>query len=189
MTNNKKPKLAYCLTVILLLVGALCYAAFPVESPKDPVRKMFKTSAGKVLFSHKVHRAETGYGVACIDCHHHNEEDEESFKACGECHKTEEPKTVPENCLECHEAAGEIEEHHSKNPDESDLHACSECHKQVEDGSVPQVCIDCHEPDEIEGEQKTMNFYKRSDAFHKQCIDCHKEYGSGPVDCSSCHVM
>jgi hypothetical protein len=30
---------------------------------------------------------------------------------------------------------------------------------------------------------------KRSDALHQQCIDCHREYGAGPIDCAQCHVM
>jgi hypothetical protein len=190
MTSNKELKLAYCLTIILLLVGVICYAANPVETPKDPIRKMYKTSAGKVLFTHKVHRVETGYGVACIDCHHHNEDDEEdNFKACGDCHTAEIPKTVPQKCLECHDAAGEVEEHHPKTVDESEPRACNDCHQKTEDGSTPEVCSECHEPDETEGQQKTMNFQKRSDAFHTQCVNCHKEYGKGPIECSSCHVM
>ncbi|RJP79852.1 MAG: hypothetical protein C4522_09010 [Desulfobacteraceae bacterium] len=189
MTSNNELKLAYCLTVILLLVGGICYAAFPVETPEDPVRKMFKTSAGNVLFTHKVHRAETGYGAACIDCHHHHEDDEDNFKACGDCHTAEPPKTVPQNCQECHDSVGNIEEHHPKTVEGEDFRACADCHQKTEDGSTPEACNECHEPDEIEGQQKTMNFQKRSDAFHTQCIDCHKEYGSGPVECSSCHVM
>jgi hypothetical protein len=28
-----------------------------------------------------------------------------------------------------------------------------------------------------------------ADAAHGQCINCHEDYESGPVDCSGCHVL
>jgi hypothetical protein len=188
MTSKNELRVAYCLMVILLLVGGICFAAFPVEKPKNPVRKMFKTSAGNVLFTHKVHHVKTGYRVACVECHHHHEEDPEDFKACGDCHTAELPKIVPQNCLKCHDSAGKIEEHHTKTIEGEESNTCKDCHQKKEDGSIPEVCIICHEPDEIKGRQKIMNFQNRSDAFHQQCKGCHKKYDSGPVECSSCHV-
>ncbi len=184
MTSKKELQRTINLAIILLIVGTICYAAFPVEEPKEPVRKMFKTTAGKVLFTHKTHKSSSGYGASCADCHHHYEEDEADLKACNSCHKPEVSKAVPSICLDCHEPG---EAHHSGEASES--FACADCHNTNKEESPPQACSDCHEPDEIEDQEKPMNFQKKSDAFHTQCISCHKEYGAGPVECSSCHVM
>jgi hypothetical protein len=27
------------------------------------------------------------------------------------------------------------------------------------------------------------------DAFHDQCIQCHREFEAGPEECSQCHVL
>ena len=126
MTPQKELQLVYGLAIILLFVGALSYAAFPAKSPEQPVRLMFKCVAGKILFGHKTHTAESGYGISCSNCHHNLEEGETVPQACGECHETE---------------------------------------SQEED------------------------MLSRSDAFHKQCIGCHKEAEAGPEKCELCHVM
>jgi len=126
MISNKELQIAYGLAIILLVVGVLSYAAFPAKSPDQPVRLMFKCVAGKVLFDHKTHTSESGYGISCNDCHHNLEEGEIKPQACGECHESE-----------------------------------------SQDEDMPN----------------------RSDAFHSQCIDCHKEGGAGPEKCASCHVM
>ena len=104
---------------------------------------MFTCVAGKVMFTHKMHADESGYGIACADCHHHPSDDESALRACGDCHN------LPE------------------------------------DGTAPAACADCHEPDEYEVE----SLIKRSDAFHSQCIGCHKDNDAGPQECSACHVL
>jgi hypothetical protein len=144
MGSKKDVQLTFGLAIVLLLVGVVCYAAFPQEKPKEPVRIMFKCTAGKVLFTHNVHTADTGYALACQDCHHHPEDDdgEEALQACGTCHHTGEEAAV-------------------------------------------ESCLDCHETEDIEDTE----MQKKSDAFHGQCITCHKDADAGPVECSSCHVM
>ena len=126
MTPQKELKLAYGLAIILLIVGVLSYVAFSAKTPSQPVRIMFKSVGGKVLFDHKTHTSDSGYGLSCTDCHHNLEEGDVNPQGCGECHEAE-----------------------SEDPD------------------VP----------------------KKSDAFHRQCIECHKNAGAGPEKCSSCHVM
>lgn len=143
MTSKKQLRLAYGLAAVLLLVGIVSYAAFPAKEPESPVRRMFMSAAGNVLFDHKTHTDIAGYGLSCMDCHHHPEEDAD-LRACGDCHR------LPEK-----------------------------------DEAVPQACTDCHDPDEIEG----YEMMKRSDAFHSQCIECHKEADAGPQDCGMCHFM
>jgi len=106
MTPQKELKLAYSLAIILLVVGVISYATAPAKTPDEPVRMMFKVVAGNVLFDHKTHTVETGYGLACIDCHHHRAEDEEEepFLACGYCHQIpKEGEALPQSCVECHE--------------------------------------------------------------------------------------
>ncbi|MBU0992701.1 MAG: cytochrome c family protein [Proteobacteria bacterium] len=185
MTSKKELKISIILALVLFILSVVSYKVFPASKPDKPVRTMFKCVAGKVLFTHKNHFSDSGYSIACTDCHHHHEEDESDYKPCSTCHSPEIGINVPSNCLECHEPN---ENHHPGN-NEMDR-ACSDCHTVPEDGSLPASCSECHDdPDEIAGEAKSMNFYKRSDAFHKQCIGCHKSGDAGPVDCSSCHVI
>jgi len=115
MFTKKELKLAYALAVCLLVIGAICYAAFPVNEPEQPVRLMFEVVAGKVLFDHKTHTSEFGYGLSCVDCHHEIEDpEEEEAQACGECHDPDEgdeetPKRADafhQQCGNCHEEFG-----------------------------------------------------------------------------------
>ena len=142
MTEKKELRIAYILTVVLLFAGVSSYAGFQGPEPESPVRLMYKSVAGKVLFDHKTHADASGYGIECLACHHHPEE-EENLASCGSCHAKEKNKTARLSCLDCHDA-GEI------------------------DVGDPLI---------------------KSDAFHKQCIDCHKEGGAGPEDCGSCHAI
>ena len=127
MFSKIELKLAYGLAIYLLFVGVLCYAAFPAKTPDEPVRLMFDVTAGKVLFDHKIHQADTGYGISCGDCHHTLEEDEYAdAQSCSECHDPDEgdeetPKRADafhQQCTGCHEGygAGPLEKE------------CSACH-------------------------------------------------------------
>lgn len=145
MDSNKELRIAYGLAVILLIVGVLSYAAFSEKVPEEPIRQMFQTSAGKVLFQHKLHTDTSGYGVSCYDCHHHPEDDEEALRACGDCHGPGNEYTE----------------------------------------EILNSCTDCHDADELEDLEMT----KKSDAMHSQCIDCHKDFDAGPLECAECHVM
>ena len=146
MTAKKELRLAYALAIILFVVVVLSYAisAFSAKTPDSPMRLMFKGVAGKVLFDHKTHTQDAGYGISCGECHHHPEEDEAGLRACGDCHNFSETS-----------------------------------------GALPPSCAECHEADEIEDSE----VIKRVDAFHSQCINCHKENEAGPEKCESCHVM
>jgi hypothetical protein len=111
MTSRKDLQLAYGLAIVLFVVGVVSYAytAFSAKPPEEPVRIMYKSVAGKVLFGHKIHTTVSGYGIACYDCHHHPPEDESALRACGDCHDLPPEKgALPESCLECH-ATDEIE--------------------------------------------------------------------------------
>ena len=63
--------------------------------------------------------------------------------------------------------------------------SCSDCHHNLEEGETnPSLCGECHTP-----ESQDEDIPGRADAFHAQCIDCHKEGGAGPEKCALCHVM
>ena len=127
MFSKIELKLAYGLAICLFFVGVLCYAAVPTETPDQPVRLMFDVTAGKVLFDHKTHHTDTGYGISCGDCHHTLGEDEYAdAQSCSECHDPDEgdeetPKRADafhQQCTGCHEGygAGPLEKE------------CSACH-------------------------------------------------------------
>jgi len=128
MFSKKELQLVYGLAVVLLIVGALSYAAFSAQRPtRQPVRMMFQVAAGNVLFDHKTHTAVEGYGLDCGDCHHTLAEDEyDNAQSCSECHDPDEgDEDVPKRgdafhrqCAGCHEAFG-------KGPVKSD---CAGCH-------------------------------------------------------------
>ena len=146
MDLKKELRAAYIMAAVLLFVGVASYAALSAREPeKDPVRLMFYTDAGKVLFQHQLHTQPSGYGVSCNDCHHHPEDDEAALRTCGDCHGKDEKMTEP----------------------------------------TLKTCTECHETDEIQDTEMV----KRADAFHTQCIECHKDFEKGPVECSHCHVM
>ena len=111
MFSKKELKLAYGVAVCLLVIGAISYAAFPLKAPEEPLRLMFNVAAGNVLYNHKIHAAEEGYGLSCGDCHHTLEEDEYAdAQSCSECHELDEgDEEVPKRadafhlqCINCH---------------------------------------------------------------------------------------
>ena len=141
MTPKKELHLAYALAGILLVVGALSYAAYSPEPPEQPDRIMYQTVAGKVLFNHKAHFAPEQYGVSCEDCHHHPAA-EPSLQACSDCHQVvEEDQGVPDACLECH-AIEEIEGTEIIKSSDAAHTQCIGCHTEYEAG--PADCSECH---------------------------------------------
>jgi len=176
MSLKNELKLVYGLAIVCLVVGVFCYSSLPAKSPEPPVRLMFKTVGGNVLFDHQTHS--DAYGLNCKDCHHaYDDTAAKEPVACGSCHKAD-GQYVPaigENGKFDHEA-------HSM---DMGL-ACNDCHHNYyeEDGGEPQLCSDCHEP----GVEDDF-MMGRAQAFHKQCIDCHVDFGAGPAsdDCAGCH--
>ena len=147
MTPIKERKLAYYLAGILLVVGAISYAAFPDKTPEEPVRLMFKSVSGNVLFGHQTHSAESGYGIACKECHHHPEEAEEEkdvYQSCKNCHQIpKEGESVPPVCLDCHDKSEVEDSEIIKSADA--FHAqCSGCHEDFGAGPKEQECASCH---------------------------------------------
>jgi len=142
MDSKKELRIAYSLALILLIVGILSYAAFSAKAPEEPIRLMFRTSTGKVLFQHKMHASVSGFALACHDCHHHPEDNDSTIKACGYCHGADGEKSrVLQNCAQCH-ASNEIEDVKLVNKADAFHSQCTGCHKDY--GAGPVECSGCH---------------------------------------------
>ena len=138
------------------------------------------------------HRSHEEYVEGCSDCHHSKDIEPEP-QACSNCHGDKEGTTPSlrdaghERCQACHEelfAEGTggcsscHEEKTSKLPGEK-LSACSQCHyeKAGKDGKAAKGSKDL--------------LLTRTNAFHDQCMGCHKKEQKGPYkddECSKCHV-
>ena len=146
MTPIKERKLAFYLAGILLVVGAISYAAFPAKAPEQPIRIMFKSVSGNVLFDHQTHGADTGFGISCEDCHHHPGEGEEDYRACGDCHQIlQEDAPTPQACLDCHDET-EVEDTEITNGTDALHLQCMGCHEDFGEGpgEGPEECSSCH---------------------------------------------
>ncbi len=143
MNHKKELRIAYGLMIVLLLIGIISYTTFSSkEDTETPLRMMYKTTAGNVLFDHKTHVSETGYGIACEDCHHHPEDDESALVACNSCHINTDKNTEPaKSCLDCHDA-GDIEDLQMKNRIDAFHEQCISCHEASKHGPVD--CSECH---------------------------------------------
>jgi class III cytochrome C family protein len=107
---EKKGKvLASVVMAVMLVVGVAGYTMVQ-KTPETPIRLLYKTNAGKVIFDHKVHSEQ--YDLDCSDCHHNYEGGTEMPSPCIECHiKGEEDmlsraEAFHSQCIECHEGQG-----------------------------------------------------------------------------------
>ncbi|MGD2097942.1 MAG: cytochrome c3 family protein [Desulfobacterales bacterium] len=142
MFSKNELKLAGAVAICLLVIGVISYAAFPLKAPDEPLRLMYTVAAGNVLFNHKVHTTEEGYGLTCFECHHHPPEDDSSLIACGECHlPPAEEEEVNQTCLDCHDES-EIEDTEMITRADAFHLQCVNCHEDFEAG--PAECTDCH---------------------------------------------
>ena len=73
---------------------------------------------------------------------------------------------------------------------------CVQCHHTLEPGAtaVEEACIDCHGSKALHGQRnRRASGEKRTPpyliALHGMCIDCHKEDGTAPTECSGCHAF
>lgn len=125
MEIKKERMVAYGLGIILLVVGIVCYAAFPNRTPENPVRIFYTSAAGNVLFDMKEHTDENGFGIACVDCHHDIESASETPDPCQDCHLANKE-----------DSEGEL------NTQDAFHKTCIDCHEL--DGLAPVECDQCH---------------------------------------------
>ncbi|NLW82607.1 MAG: cytochrome c3 family protein [Desulfovibrionales bacterium] len=73
---------------------------------------------------------------------------------------------------------------------------CQECHHTMDkDGGKIKKCTDagCHDSLEAKGKDNAKEVKLVENAFHNQCIDCHKKLKTenkptGPSACGKCHT-
>ena len=73
---------------------------------------------------------------------------------------------------------------------------CKECHHTMEaDGGKIKKCTDagCHDSLEARGKENAKDIKLVENAFHTQCIECHKalkkeQKPTGPTACGKCHT-
>lgn len=77
---------------------------------------------------------------------------------------------------------------HDAHNEKAKLEDCARCHHDAKDGKiVPGTstegtpCADCHAVSADKG-TRLVN------AYHRQCMACHRTTGRGPTSCGGCHV-
>jgi len=78
---------------------------------------------------------------------------------------------------------------HDKHNEKAQIGECVVCHHGGKNGVIDRVastegtpCAECHR---VKPADKTTGLTR---AYHKQCIDCHRAKGKGPLACGQCHV-
>jgi hypothetical protein len=135
MIPKKELQLAYALAGILLVVGILSYAASSAQPPVPPLRIVYQTVAGRVLFDHKAHFSPGDYSVSCQDCHHDLRTYDDYNQVGGE------NRSVPEAGIESADA-GKIEDVEVFKSGDEAHELCIGCHEEYEAGPVD--CQGCH---------------------------------------------
>ena len=117
-----KKIIPYIIAAILLVIGIIGYMS---KDTGSPVRVLFKTKGGNVVFTHKSHISK--YKISCDKCHHEMKKSDYNCRNChakgtsydGFCTKQAIHKQcIGANCIGCHKKTMGMEE---KN--------CKYCHK------------------------------------------------------------
>jgi len=155
------------------------------------------------------HHHQKDYEVTppCRECHNHAETEPGSkllglkdayHEQCLNCHKssTGKGKKSPLQCTDCHHSKNAprtvslsslaktykpIEFDHSMHADDA-VEFCTDCHHASKDYDRIVKCETCHKPGQADGKKVDL-----LNAYHLQCINCHKKNESGPQECADCH--
>ena len=95
----------------------------------------------------------------------------------------ESPETVVLNKLV--EVYEEVEFSHAEHAELAE-EGCGTCHHHTPVG-VYKKCGECHTKALFEAEK--LNVLNLKAAYHRQCIECHVEWESGPAGCTECHEI
>lgn len=136
MTPKKELQLAYAMAGILLVAGILfSIAASFAEPPMPPLRIMYPTVAGNVLFDHKAHFSPEDYSASCQDCHH-------DLRAYEDYIRVEvEKRSISQTGANLADAGVTVNVKVFENGDEAH-ELCIGCHEEYEAGPVD--CQGCH---------------------------------------------
>jgi hypothetical protein len=95
----------------------------------------------------------------------------------------ESPETVVlKQLVEVYEA---VEFSHAEHADMAE-EGCEGCHHRSPPG-VYKKCGECHTKGLFEAER--LNVLNLKAAYHRQCIECHVDWESGPTGCTECHEI
>ena len=142
--NSKKPQnLALGMAIILFFVGIISYTAFSAKAPVEPVRMLYRTLGGDVLFNHKTHVSEAKKGTDCFDCHHHPADDELNTQKCDHCHSPSPEIDRTKACLECHDY-GDYDASEVIKRSDSYHKQCAGCHEERNVEPKEKSCDKCH---------------------------------------------
>jgi hypothetical protein len=133
------------------------------------------------------------YHNKCIGCH---TAVEKGPVGCRECHKlplqtgTQDMEKLtatdgPESVMLGHIAQKyePVEFSHADHVNDY-TDGCGDCHHHSSDVEAVPSCRACHH---TRTTQKGAKLPGLTEAYHGQCIGCHKEADSGPMDCEDCH--
>lgn len=146
--------------------------------------------------------------ASCRACHHarfdalrFDHAAHEEYADCQACHHGPDVEPTPTRCSDCHQQQGDddmpglMDAAHQR---------CRDCHQAMFDAKpATDGCSNCHELNDPETLDKPYARCSRchdrpvkqlvpttGDAFHQQCMGCHKDQGAGPYGqnaCNQCH--
>lgn len=146
--------------------------------------------------------------ISCLQCHHmefgviafDHEAHTESRDDCTDCHHGLDREPEPQRCGSCHPAAADK---NILSIQDAAHDCCQQCHdEEFEDG--PTGCLFCHSEKNLNTSQPVYpdcrnchpaKNYKdlipeTTPAFHKRCMNCHRQNNKGPYEedeCFKCH--
>jgi len=188
--------------VVIIVTAAVGILGYSLEDEQraEPLRMLYETTAGPVVFDHQLHATSGSYDLECRKCHHLEthlsfEADEGPVVFDHQAHGREGSGM---ECRECHhltthlsfenDRGGVVFDHqtHSTSAD-YDL-GCDDCHHMKEEGKRVAECGSCHK----RGSDNNSSFEEDEDAVHKRaigakCIECHSEAVEEEQGCVMCH--
>ena len=129
MGKTRSNQIALLLLLTSLLVGVVAfYYHDTMAPPEEPVRVIYESKGGLVVFDHAAHIARMKND--CTACHHYDGDEEDK-----------------ENCRDCHieNDIPVMDAYHEKGEDFLDddtYQSCMSCHE--ERGKDPKNCRGCH---------------------------------------------
>ena len=152
------------------------------------------------------HHGEVEATPPCRECHRTAETDDRGgvpslkdayHEQCLTCHRAsdKEGKKSPLQCTDCHHSRnaprtvdlGAVAKRYKAVTFDHEMHVettefCTDCHHASKTFDRIVACGKCHAADKGPEGKLTLE-----DAFHKQCIGCHKKQDEGPQECDDCH--
>jgi len=188
----------------LAAVGILGYST-PKEKRDEPLRVLYKSKGGPVVFDHKAHSGPDGYVASCDACHHLRKRVVYTTESGAVTFDHEAHSISPEyglGCTDCH--------HEQELELDSRIQECGECHQPGSDhnasfdeaGRIHRTaagvkCADCHRMRlTFEADEGPVVFdhhaHATSDDYDLECSECHHKPGAGTgaktPRCDLCHL-